>query len=155
MSKQRKKGTFGIKYQVISSPKLKTPKSKVVSFLAKKERRGQRKRPFGINSLLAVKHNIMLSQSRQMWTYSTTTLKAVESIFFSSSHWSGLVWTGLGAHYTMVIFLRFSLIFEKSKVHSSQSIKYRPIFLKTTCLAIRTYVIKTRAKSRALEFIFF
>jgi hypothetical protein len=110
---------------------LKTPKSKVVSFLAKKERRGQRKRPFGINSLLAVKHNIMLSQSRQMWTYSTTTLKAVESIFFSSL-WSGLVWTGLGAHYTMVIFLRFSLVFKKSKVHCSQPIKYRAVYLKTT-----------------------
>lgn len=46
------------------------------------KRRVQRKRPFGINSLLAVKHNIMLSQSRQMWTYSTTTLKAVESFSF-------------------------------------------------------------------------
>ena len=98
-----------MKYQVIFSPKLKTPKSKLVSFLAKKERRGQRKRPFGINSLLAVKHNIMLSQSRQMWTYSTTTLKAVESIFFPS-HWSGLVWTGLGAHHTMANFLKFSSI---------------------------------------------
>ena len=42
-------------------------------------------RPFGINSLLAVKHNIMLSQSRQMWTYSTTAVKAVESFFFFTS----------------------------------------------------------------------
>ena len=78
---------------------MKTPKSKLVSFLAKKERRGQRKRPFGINSLLAVKHNIMLSQSRQMWTYSTTTLKAVESIFFFFSLvWTGLDWAGSPPH---------------------------------------------------------
>ena len=126
----QKKRPFENKYQVILSPKLKTLPSKLVSFLAKKERRGQRKRPFGINSLLAVKHNIMLSQSRQMWTYSTTTLKAVESIFFSSP-WSGLVWTGLGAHHTMVTFLRLSLIFKKSKVHSLQSTRYRPISLQT------------------------
>ena len=99
LSKQRKKGTFGTKYQITLIPKLKTPKSKVVSFLAKKERRGQRKRPFGINSLLAVKHNIMLSQSRQMWTYSTTTLKAVESIFFFFSLvWTGLDWAGSPPH---------------------------------------------------------
>ena len=135
----QKKRPFENKYQVTLSPKLKTPKSKLVSFLAKKERRGQRKRPFGINSLLAVKHNIMLSQSRQMWTYSTTTLKAVESIFFSSL-WSGLVWTGLGAHHTMANFLRLSLIFKKSNVHSLQSTRYRPISAnnmgKIPCLAI-------------------
>ena len=94
----QKKRPFENKYQVILSPKLKTLPSKLVSFLAKKERRGQRKRPFGINSLLAVKHNIMLSQSRQMWTYSTTTLKAVESIFFFSLVWTGLDWAGSPPH---------------------------------------------------------
>ena len=97
--KGQKKRSFENKYQVTLSPKMKTPKSKLVSFLAKKERRGQRKRPFGINSLLAVKHNIMLSQSRQMWTYSTTTLKAVESIFFFFSLvWTGLDWAGSPPH---------------------------------------------------------
>ena len=113
--KGQQKRPFKYKYQDTLSPKMKTPKSKLVSFLAKKERRGQRKRPFGINSLLAVKHNIMLSQSRQMWTYSTTTLKAVESIFFSFSLvWTGLDWAGSPPHDGQF----FGILFDLKKIKS-------------------------------------